>query len=616
MSKNKKISYNYPHSEFDCMDFFQIHNMTIAEKELLSKQIRDKILESCSKNGGHLSSNLGVVELTVELLNQYHPYFDDIIFDVGHQSYAYKILTGRDILTIRLQSGTSSFQNPKESPLDKISAGHSSTSLSYAYGISKAKQLDRNDTFTICVIGDASLSSGMSYEALDNISQDLSTNFIIVVNINGMSISELTSSKSPWLKIKNSSFYYKHSIRYRNTLNKSKLTRWFYKLTKKAKDSLKRFFIKENIFEAMGFVTHGPIDGHSFKELSNVFEKVKNLKGTHVVLVNTIKGKGYELAENDRLGNFHSVAPFDIKSGKNLNESSLTLTSYVDDLMSRYLEENKNAVIVNPAMVHGSNLDKTFNKYQERTFDVGITEEHAVTFASGLSQQGKNVVVSIYSTFMQRSYDQILHDVARVEKGMLFLVERCGLVGPDGTSHQGIYDVAYLNSIPNTEIVIPYDYHSLERAIFKYDFKSNKARFIRIVRDSIDDKRVFIPEDEIISNNSENLLISCGPYSYDLFLCLNNFDNYLIFNLNKLGEVLLKKNLSKYKNIVLVDIYSTSKGTSSYLLEILNKANYKNNYLTFSLPHDYIEQGTIKEQLERCKLDISSVIKEISKNIG
>lgn len=582
--------------------------------------IRDKIVEVCSKNGGHLSSNLGVVELTVALFRKFDFDNDDVIFDVGHQTYTYKLITERDLVTLRKFDGIHAFQNFDESSYDKISAGHSSTSLSVGYAYAKYKQLNNIDTKTIVVIGDSSLTSGMAMEALNQIAADKTLkNFIIVINDNGMSISKPTGAVAKrWSKLRNSSFYVKSSAFFKKIFNSSFLTRWFYLLCKKVKDIFKRIVLNDNFIEALGINYIGPIDGHDVGDMERSFARCNKNKSPTVVHVLTTKGKGYKKAEVDEEGFWHGVTPFNIETGESniSDENNSSFTKLVGKNIYNYMHEDEKAIVINPAMVNGSYLIKTFKNYKDRTFDVGIAEEHAVTFASGFAKKGSHVFVSIYSTFLQRSYDQISHDVARLHLPVVFLVERAGLVGADGETHQGIYDVAFLNSIPDVDVVMPYDYPSLLSCFSNEIFAKNRPTFIRITRNSIlnsEIKDVKFNEPKLEKKKHETLVIASGFYGNSLLKKLNNVDTIILFDLLPTKEKILSliPQISEYKNIIVVDQYSIYEGTCSQVQKILNQLKFDGEFNYFCIDKTFIMQGTINEQLKYLNLDETCLIKRI-----
>ena len=429
-----------------------LKQLNIEELEELADQIRSFIIHHVSETGGHFSSNLGVVELTIALHYIFDSPLDKIIFDVGHQSYVHKILTGRaaQFSTLRQYNGLSGFQKKKESIHDVWEAGHSSTALSAAIGMAIARDLNHEQGEMICVVGDAALMSGESFEALNYIGS-VDSKVIIILNDNNMSISRNVGGLSNFFSDIRMSTQYKNARNnYISFLSKSNLGKKVYKITKKVKDQIKNNVINDNIFGEFGLDYIGPINGHDFHDLFNALSLASEMDHSVVVHVHTVKGKGYPLAENDYYGVYHGVAPFDYREGIRSKESSMISWS---EVVARHIEkwmyEDQDIVTITPAMISGSCLRHIFDTFPDRAFDVGIAEEHAMTFAAGLSNAQKKPFITIYSSFLQRAYDQINHDIARMQLPCLIGVDRSGLVGADGETHHGVFDMSILSSIPN-----------------------------------------------------------------------------------------------------------------------------------------------------------------------
>ena len=395
-----------------------LKQLNIEELEELADQIRSFIIHHVSETGGHFSSNLGVVELTIALHYIFDSPLDKIIFDVGHQSYVHKILTGRaaQFSTLRQYNGLSGFQKKKESIHDVWEAGHSSTALSAAIGMAIARDLNHEQGEMICVVGDAALMSGESFEALNYIGS-VDSKVIIILNDNNMSISRNVGGLSNFFSDIRMSTQYKNARNnYISFLSKSNLGKKVYKITKKVKDQIKNNVINDNIFGEFGLDYIGPINGHDFHDLFNALSLASEMDHSVVVHVHTVKGKGYPLAENDYYGVYHGVAPFDYREGIRSKESSIISWS---EVVARHIEkwmyEDQDIVTITPAMISGSCLRHIFDTFPDRAFDVGIAEEHAMTFAAGLSNAQKKPFITIYSSFLQRAYDQINHDIARMQ---------------------------------------------------------------------------------------------------------------------------------------------------------------------------------------------------------
>lgn len=435
----------------------------------LAKEIRRYLIQCVSRNGGHLASNLGVVELTMAL----HLYLDfpedKLIWDVGHQSYTHKILTGRkdELKRLRCLGCISGFPKIKESDCDAFNAGHASTAISAALGVARASQLDGSKKKVVAVLGDGALTGGMAYEALNNASK-LDTNMIIVLNDNNMSISENVGGMAKYLgKIRT-------DIKYQNLKNNVEALlhkipdmgdKLIYKI-RRSKDSIKRLLIPGMLFEDMGLTYIGPIDGHNIGDIRAALNSASKMKSAVIVHVITKKGKGYRLAERNP-SYFHGVEPFDTKTGDALKKSPLpTYTGIFREALVELGKKNEKLIAVTAAMPQGTGIDSFSKNYPKRSFDVGIAEEHAVTFAAGLAAGGYHPFVAVYSTFLQRGYDQILHDVCIEGLPVTFAVDRAGIVGRDGETHQGCFDLSYLSSIPNMTVMAPADGEELKKMLY------------------------------------------------------------------------------------------------------------------------------------------------------
>ena len=435
-----------------------IKEVNPAQYNRLAKEIRHFLLHRVSEHGGHLASNLGAVELTMAL----HLFLDfpkdKLIWDVGHQAYVHKILTGRKdgFYSLREYEGMSGFPKRKESECDAFDTGHSSTSISVANGLVSARELSGGDEKIVAVIGDGALSGGMAMEALNNVGK-LDSNLIIVLNDNNMSISENVGGMANYLaKIRSNGAYTGFKGGLEEALNKlPEVGTKIVRRLKQSKDSLKHFFIRGMYFEDLGITYIGPIDGHDIEQISQALETAAKMPKAVLIHVVTKKGKGYGPAETDP-GKFHGVEPFALKTGEVLRPSTgVSYTKMFSDTMLELGEENKKIVGVTAAMPTGTGLVEFSKKYPDRFFDVGIAEEHAVTFAAGMAAGGYHPVVAVYSTFLQRAYDQILHDVCIGNLPVTFAVDRAGIVGKDGETHQGVFDLSYLAHIPNLTVMAP-----------------------------------------------------------------------------------------------------------------------------------------------------------------
>lgn len=423
----------------------------------LAEEIREFIIESLSKTGGHLASNLGVVELTIAMHRVFDLPKDKLIWDVGHQSYTHKILTGRKdgFETLRREGGISGFPKRSESDCDVFDTGHSSTSISAGVGYVRARELKKENYSVVSIIGDGALTGGMAYEALNN-AASLKSNFIIVLNDNEMSITENVGGMSSYLSgLRTASAYTDFKMDVTKALNRIPgIGPGMVDAMRKMKSSIKQIIIPGMLFEDMGLTYLGPVDGHNIPQLIKTFQEAKRFEGPILVHVLTQKGRGYEPAMRHP-ARFHGAGPFDVKTGLPVGKSNPTYTDVFSTVMRKMGDRRKDVAAVTAAMMTGVGLKRFSNMFPDRCFDVGIAEEHAVTFAAALSLGGITPVVAIYSSFLQRAYDQIMHDVCMQNLHVVFAIDRAGLVGYDGETHHGIFDLSYLGSMPNMTILAP-----------------------------------------------------------------------------------------------------------------------------------------------------------------
>lgn len=423
----------------------------------LAEEIREFIIESLSKTGGHLASNLGVVELTIAMHRVFDLPKDKLIWDVGHQSYTHKILTGRKdgFETLRREGGISGFPKRSESDCDVFDTGHSSTSISAGVGYVRARELKKENYSVVSIIGDGALTGGMAYEALNN-AASLKSNFIIVLNDNEMSITENVGGMSSYLSgLRTASAYTGFKMDVTKALNRIPgIGPGMVDAMRKTKSSIKQIIIPGMLFEDMGLTYLGPMDGHNIPQLIKTFQEAKRFEGPILVHVLTQKGRGYEPAMRHP-ARFHGAGPFDVKTGLPVGKSNPTYTDVFSTVMRKMGDRRKDVAAVTAAMMTGVGLKRFSNMFPDRCFDVGIAEEHAVTFAAALSLGGITPVVAIYSSFLQRAYDQIMHDVCMQNLHVVFAIDRAGLVGYDGETHHGIFDLSYLGSMPNMTILAP-----------------------------------------------------------------------------------------------------------------------------------------------------------------
>lgn len=444
--------------------------------ELLALEIREFLIESVAQTGGHLASNLGVVELSLALHKVFETPKDKIIWDVGHQSYVHKILTGRKekFHTLRQFGGISGFPKTNESVHDSFNTGHSSTSISAALGLARARDINREDGSVIAVIGDGALTGGLAYEALNDAGRSL-TNLIVILNDNEMSISKNVGGVSAHLsKIRTGPYYYKIKADMETILSKIPVAgQGAKKALHKLKSAVKYNFLPGILFEELGFKYLGPIDGHNLDDLTEVLSNAKNLKGPVLLHVCTQKGRGYSFAE-EKPHVFHGISPFEVETGElKATGGGPSFSDVFGDELCKIAKSNLKVTAITAAMPNGTGLDGFCKEFPNRFFDVGIAEQHAVTMSAGLATNGITPVIAVYSSFLQRAYDQVVHDVAIQKLHVVFCIDRAGLVGEDGETHQGVFDISYLRHIPNLTMLAPVDYQELRAmlnfAINKHD---------------------------------------------------------------------------------------------------------------------------------------------------
>ncbi|MFW6021933.1 MAG: 1-deoxy-D-xylulose-5-phosphate synthase [Halanaerobiaceae bacterium] len=585
-----------------------LKSLTLEELDILAGELRDFIITTVSDTGGHLASNLGVVELTLALHYHLNSPKDKIIWDVGHQCYPHKILTGRKekFHTIRQYGGLSGYPKCKESIHDIIETGHSSTSISSALGLALARDLKKRNDRLYSIIGDGALTAGMAFEALNHAGH-VGTNMTVILNDNGMSISPNVGAISHYLSnIRMDPRV--HKMKEDLELIISKIPRIGSAVSKsveRVKDGFKYIFLSGILFEEMGFTYIGPLDGHNIGELIDNFEKADNIEGPVLVHVNTRKGKGYSPAE-EHPSRYHGVSPFDIDNGESKNTRKKQTYSHIfGQTMTKIAQDNEDIVGITAAMPEGTGLSVFRDEYPDRFFDVGIAEQHAVTLGSGLAKGGKKPVVAIYSSFLQRAYDQLIHDVCIQNLPVTFAVDRSGIVGSDGETHQGTFDLSFMRIVPNLVIMAPRDENQLQHMLYTA-VNSNRPTALKYPRGEIlgiemDSELQVIPvgESEVLKKGEDLLIIAIGSTvqpSLDAASILSKqgvqagvIDARFV---KPLDEKLLINMLKKYKKVITVEENVLAGGFGSSILELANE-NYINNLeiRRLGLPDHFIEHG-------------------------
>ncbi len=491
-----------------------IKNMNFSQMEKLAEEIRQFLIQTVSKTGGHLASNLGVVELTLALFKTLDLPKDSIIWDVGHQSYVHKLLTGRrdGFSTLRQFGGMSGFPKRSESEFDAFNTGHSSTSISAALGMTRAADISGESSRAVAVIGDGALTGGMAFEALND-AGTYKKNFIVILNDNEMSISPNVGGMSRYLtRFRTRPQYFDFKSNVEHKVNRiPKVGETVVQGLKRAKDSVRHLLVPSTVFEELGFTYFGPIDGHDLPFLCQVIERAKAVNGPVLIHVKTKKGKGYKFAE-DKPTDFHGVGAFCIETGET-GAGGETYASVFGKMMKALGEENETLCAVTAAMPDGTGLCDFAKSYPERFFDVGIAEQHAVTFAAGLAAKGLRPVVAVYSSFLQRAYDQILHDVCLQNLPVVFAIDRAGVVGEDGETHQGVYDLAFLSQMPNMTILAPADFTELEQMLRYATNEHHGPIAIRYPRGNMkfeNDKSFVFGKMQSMTEGDKALILSMG----------------------------------------------------------------------------------------------------------
>ncbi len=606
-----------------------IKNIAPSDYPLLAQEIRDFLIEKISRTGGHLGSNLGAVELTMALHLSLNLPEDKLIWDVGHQSYTHKLLTGRreGFENLRKFGGMSGFPKRKESDCDCFDTGHSSTSISAGLGLVKARDIQGGTNTVVSVIGDGSLTGGMAYEALNNAAK-LETNFIIVLNDNNMSISENVGGMSKYLNsIRTANAYLDIKEGVYNTLKEIPRGERVVESIRKAKSSFKQLVVPGMMFEDMGITYLGPVDGHNIPAMLKVFQDAKRTRNAVMVHVITQKGKGYAPAERHP-ARFHGAEPFDIGTG--LPSKARNVANYTDifsTVMTKLGARDEKVVAITAAMPDGTGLKRFRNMYPERFFDVGIAEEHAVTFAAGLAAGGLKPVVAVYSSFLQRAYDQILHDVCIQNLPVVFAIDRAGLVGSDGETHQGIFDLSYLSSIPNMHIMAPKNKWELSD-MMKFAIAFDGPVAIRYPRGEayagLKEYRAPVEpgKAELLCAEGEICLMAVGSMvkTAEEVKALLNESGYKCSIINARfvkpvdGEA-VRWAAKNHRLVVSMEENVASGGYGEKLREIVAPYYKTTKFMQIAIPDEYVEHGNVEQLKKEIGIDAETIAEKIKKEM-
>jgi len=603
-----------------------IKKLSRNELPLLAAEIRSRIIDVVSKNGGHLASSLGAVELTLAIHYVFDLPKDTLIWDVGHQAYAHKLLTGRNksFDTLRQYKGISGFTKMKESPYDGFTVGHSSTSISAGLGICYAKYLNKDESDVISVIGDGSLTAGLAYEGL-NQAGDLKRKQIVILNDNDMSISANVGALSSYLSRTLSAKYLQNMRNQFGAFLKSlpKIGDDMYQIAKRWEESFKTFVTPGMLFEAFNFDYFGPINGHNLDHLIDILTNIKNPDSPVLLHVTTIKGKGYGPAEKNPVY-FHGVGSFAVDTGKSNKQSNLvpSYTQVFGSHMVRFAKTNEKIVAVTAAMPEGTGLIEFSEKYADRFIDVGIAEQHAVTFSAGLASKGAKPVVAIYSTFLQRAYDQILHDVCIDAHPVVFAIDRGGIVGEDGPTHHGLFDFSYLRSMPNMTIMSPMDENELARMLLtaiNHDgpialrYPRGQGQGVEILEEVTP---VEIGRAQVVTQGDDLMIIAIGQSVYEAIAAAKQLAQRGIFAMvinarfvKPLDAQLFLEKAAKIKKIITVEEHMLAGGFGSAILEMYADNGMTNlEFKRIGIDNKFVEHGPQDLLKKEYGVDSSAIV--------
>ena len=604
-------------------DIKQLNEEELAE---LQEEIRDFLVENIAKTGGHLASNLGVIELTMALHLSFDLTRDRIIWDVGHQSYTHKILTGRKsgFATLRQYGGMSGFPKTQEDPADAFNTGHSSTSISAGLGMAQARELTGDNYYVVSVIGDGALTGGMAYEAMNNASR-MKTNFIIVLNDNQMSISENVGGMNQYLNsFRTSDAYLDLKDGVTNSLNRIPVVgERMVKRIRNAKSGIKQLFVPGMFFENMGITYLGPVDGTNIKEIRKVLAEAKRVRGPVLVHVRTVKGEGYLPAERHP-ARFHGTGPFDIDTGVPLyHQEKAHYTDVFSTVMRKMGEREPKVVAITAAMADGTGLKRFKNLFPERFFDVGIAEEHAVTFAAGMAKAGLKPVFAVYSSFLQRGYDQVLHDVCIQDLPVLFAIDRAGLVGSDGETHQGIFDISFLSLVPGMNIMAPKNCWELQDMLeFGVNFDAPLAiryprgqayRGLEEFRTPVEyGKAEMLYEESEIALFALGSMVSTGEHVREKLKEKGQPCTLVNARFVKpLDTDMIDRLCKTHKLIVTMEENVLRGGMGMYVTKYIHEKHPEIRVIQIALPDAYVEHGNVSVLREMLGINSDSVIRRI-----
>ena len=599
-----------------------LKKLNIEEKEQLAKEIREYILNVVSENGGHLASNLGVVELTIALHSVFNVPTDKIVWDVGHQTYVHKILTGRreQLKTIRKLDGLAGFPKTNESDCDCFNTGHSSTSISAALGMARARDLEGKNNSVIAVIGDGALTGGMALEALNDVGYS-NTKMTVILNDNEMSISKNVGGLNMFLsKLRTKKLYAKSSLSAKKVILKIPVVgKPFVKIVQRVKRSIKQLIIPKMFFEDIGFTYLGPVDGHNIEQLQNIMKLSKQVEAPVLIHVLTKKGKGYKIAEENP-DKFHATSPFDIETGKSKKEKKPDYSKVFGEKIVEMAKKDSRIVAITASMKDGTGLTKFQKEFPNRFFDIGIAEQHALGMAAGMAKEGMIPIVPIYSSFYQRAYDQVIHDIALQNLPVIMCVDRAGVVGADGETHQGTLDMAFFRIVPNLTIMAPKDFKELEDML-EFAVKLNKPVVIRYPRGGEEKTKLEKHEElklgkaEILKEGKDITIVAIGKRVAKAMemaekLKQNEIDAEVINArfLKPLDKETIKTSIEKTKNVITMEDGTEINGLGTAVEELIVEENLQNiKFKKYAWPDEFIRHGSV-EELEKIYCDFDSIL--------
>ncbi len=620
MSHNKENDKIYLSLLDDINSPDDIKKLDSEELTQLCAEIRQLIVKTVSNTGGHLASNLGCVEITVALHKVFSMPDDKIIFDVGHQCYTHKIITGRreNFETLRTENGISGFLRPNESDYDIFSSGHASVSISEAVGLAKAQELSGKKGKVVVLLGDGALTGGLAFEGLNNASLH-NSNLIIILNDNEMSIAKNVGLVSRHLtSFRTSKKYFTFRSKIKHALSKAghignSISKMFELINAGIR---KKVYKHSTFFEDLGFRYYGPIDGHDIKSLTSAFETAK--EHSHPVLIHVVtkKGKGYKPAEENPT-RFHGIGQFDIETGESA-KSKKTFSNVFGKKITALASKDEKICCITAAMAYGTGLDKFASIFPKRFFDVGIAEEHAVTFASGLAKGGMIPVFAVYSTFLQRSYDQLIHDCAMQHVKIIFAVDRAGFVGDDGESHQGLYDVSYLNTIPELTVYSPSCFSDLSEMLVDAIYKVEGAVAVRYPRGSegkLPQNYIYDHEDFTVFGDCDckTVIITYGKEFSECYKAYSKLKNVKLIKINKIKplNIDILTHIKNAENVYFFEESIRNGGIGEKLGSYILENGITTNYKLIAVDTGLVKQASVERQLQKYSLDCESIINEV-----